>query len=137
MKKSLALFLAMLLLLTACEKDGAVASDKGNIVLDPAESRCSDSWIDGDLVYIEWVLTLENTAENDVQVLITAVFQRDADSGLLAGPELKGYSGGGQTNVVIVRPGTAQYVICFIGGYGGTRQAADQGLPPITIIELA
>ena len=120
--------LCMMLCLFSCKSN--------DVKLNEEKSYFSNFKIENDKVYIYCTLYVENKSVSQKVVEIMALFENDAQNGLLKEDAAVGYSIDKGENKINLYNGENQIDIVFIGEYAGTPQKSDRLLPEIVITEI-
>lgn len=118
----------MMLCLFSCKSN--------DVKLNEEKSYFSNFKIENDKVYIYCTLYVENKSVSQKVVEIMALFENDAQNGLLKEDAAVGYSIDKGENKINLYNGENQIDIVFIGEYAGTPQKSDRLLPEIVITEI-
>jgi len=114
-----------------------VSCHSEEIILDKAESFYSDMKVEDGKVYIYCSLLIENKAECEKNIALTAVLADDAENGLLGEAEAWGYSLDLTSTAFCLGQGENRLDVVFVGQHAGGDQKHDRLLPPIRITELS
>ena len=121
------LLLCSTVMLSGCRNENIIEIVK-------RESFYLNFTVEGNKVYIECELSVNNVAGKEVEVEFYAYFPDDVNSGLLKNERLKGYQKDKKTSKFFIPEGNKSIVIVFVGDFAGINKKHDRALPKITIV---
>ena len=111
-------------------------STQDTIKIIEKESYYSDFVIEGDKVYIECELTVDNSSGEEVSVEFYADFPHDEKLGLLQNATIKGFQEDKNLSEFPLQKGKTRLRVVFIGDFAGTNQKHDRNLPDISVVPI-
>ena len=112
---------------------------KKDIVILEKESYLSDFIVEGDVVQISCVISIENRNDVDKTIRIVGDFKNEINTGLLKERKLQGVFTDENSNEITIASNSTQKnrSVVFYGEYGGVKKMKNRNLPDIEIIELS
>lgn len=112
---------------------------KGDIVILEKESYLSDFIVEGDVVQISCVISIENRSDVDRTIKVMGDFKNEIETGLLKERKLQGVFTDENLNEITIASNSTlkNRRVVFYGEYGGVKKMKNRNLPDIEIIELS